>query len=131
MSTPFHYAFQVKSLGVTKMFFCEILNCKTIHIAEDHIEFDFYGHHITAHLSPDMEPEDKTTVYYGTIVPMPHFGAVLPKEEWQQLAEKLENAGMEFILKPQTLNSGKSNEQSVMIIADPSGNALEFIYYPE
>ncbi|KIN74848.1 Glyoxalase/bleomycin resistance protein/dioxygenase [Sulfitobacter guttiformis KCTC 32187] len=59
-------------------------------------------------------------------VPMPHFGAVLPYDEWRALADRLEAQGIDFILAPQTRFAGEPGEQSTMFFTDPSGNPLEF-----
>jgi hypothetical protein len=62
----------------------------------------------------------------GEHVPVPHFGLVMGMEEWKALAERLESAGMEFVIPPTVRFAGQPGEQATMFLLDPAGNALEF-----
>ena len=57
---------------------------------------------------------------------MPHFGLVLPMADWESLAERLTDAGTEFVIEPTVRFAGQPGEQAVMFLLDPAGNALEF-----
>jgi hypothetical protein len=57
---------------------------------------------------------------------MPHFGALLPWEVFQSVAERIRRAGIAFILEPRVRYPGAPGEQATMFLLDPSGNALEF-----
>ena len=59
-------------------------------------------------------------------VPVPHFGVVLPMEEWKSLAEQLRSKGVKFVIEPKIRFEGEVGEQATMFFLDPSGNALEF-----
>jgi extradiol dioxygenase family protein len=59
-------------------------------------------------------------------VPVPHFGVVLPPSDWKALADRLEQAGVEFLIEPHVRFEGQPGEQSTMFFLDPAGNALEF-----
>jgi len=61
----------------------------------------------------------------GHDVPIPHFGAVLPMEEWRALADRLKAADTEFVMEPTIRFEGQPGEQATMFFRDPSGNALE------
>jgi len=56
---------------------------------------------------------------------MPHFGLVLSLDDWQPLAQRLKQAGTEFVLAPQVRFEGQPGEQWTMFFEDPSGNPLE------
>ena len=62
----------------------------------------------------------------GEDVPVPHFGLVLPMDEWKALAERLTSAGIEFVIPPTVRFEGQPGEQATMFLLDPAGNALEF-----
>jgi extradiol dioxygenase family protein len=62
----------------------------------------------------------------GEDVPVPHFGLVLPMEEWKQLAHRLQSAGTDFVIQPTIRFEGQPGEQATMFLLDPAGNALEF-----
>ena len=59
-------------------------------------------------------------------MPVPHFGVVLPMDQWQALADRLTGAGLEFVIEPTVRFKGQPGEQATMFFLDPSGNALEF-----
>ena len=61
----------------------------------------------------------------GHDVPVPHFGAVLPMEQWEALSERLRAAGADFVIEPTVRFRGLPGEQATMFFLDPSGNALE------
>lgn len=126
MNAQFHLAFPVKSLGVTKMFYNEVLGCKIGRHSENWMDFDFFGHQISAHVSNKEILDSETSDVGGRQVPLRHFGVILNLDLWKDLAEKLKVAGIEFVLDPQVRYKGEVGEQHIMFIYDPSGNALEF-----
>lgn len=122
---PFHLAFPVHDLDAARGFYGALLGCPEGRSAAQWIDFNFFGHQIVAHLAPHGRAEAHTSVD-GEEVPVPHFGAVLPLEEWRQLAERLQTADIEFIVEPSLRFEGRPGEQATMFLRDPSGNALEF-----
>ena len=48
--TPFHLAFAVTDIDATREFYVNKLGCKMGRSAERWIDFDFFGHQISAHL---------------------------------------------------------------------------------
>ncbi len=62
----------------------------------------------------------------GDEVPARHFGVILEMALWQALAERLEAAGVEFLVAPRVRFRGEPGEQATMFFHDPAGNALEF-----
>ena len=126
MEAIFHLAFPVKSLGVTKMFYNEVLGCEIGRSSDTWMDFDFFGHQISAHISAKTIRDDEQGIVDDKHVPLRHFGAILALDEWQKLAERLKVSGAEFILEPQIRFEGEPGEQHIMFLYDPSGNALEF-----
>jgi uncharacterized protein len=124
--TPFHLAFPVSDIEATRKFFTEVIGCKVGRSAEKWIDFDFFGHQISAHLKPDEVAQAKTNEVDGDKVPVRHFGAILQWEEWHELADRLTKQGIEFIIEPHVRFKGEVGEQATMFFLDPSGNALEF-----
>ena len=57
---------------------------------------------------------------------MPHFGIVLPMNEWKALVARLEKAAVEFVIAPTVRFENQPGEQATMFFLDPAGNALEF-----
>src|SRR5690242_19207902 len=50
---PFHLAFPVADLAATERFYVDLLGCRIGRQAEKWIDFDFFGHQISAHLRPE------------------------------------------------------------------------------
>lgn len=123
---PFHLAFPVKDLDETYTFYTEILGCSTGRSSEQWIDFNMWGHQVVAHLSPDEVKESARNEVDGHGVPVRHFGVILEMDEWEALAEKVKEAGVDFIIEPYVRFKGEPGEQATMFFLDPSGNALEF-----
>ncbi|WP_260927155.1 VOC family protein [Novosphingobium sp. 9] len=123
---PFHLAFPVHDLAAARAFWGDLIGCREGRSADTWVDFDFYGHQIVAHLVPEMAqgPVGANPVD-GHGVPVPHFGIVLEKEDWQALADRLTVAGVDFGIKPYVRFAGKVGEQATMFFRDPSGNAIE------
>jgi extradiol dioxygenase family protein len=122
---PFHLAFPVRDLEETRKFYGEILGCSEGRSSPEWIDFNFYGHQIVAHLAPEECASGSTSEVDGHQVPVRHFGAVLPMQEWEALSGRLRSLGMNFIIEPQVRFKGKVGEQATMFFLDPSGNAIE------
>jgi hypothetical protein len=123
---PFHLAFPVDDLAAARGFYGELLQCPEGRSAEDWVDFNMYGHQIVAHLAPDVARARSTNTVDGEDVPVPHFGIVLPIEQWRSLASRLVEAGTRFVIAPTIRFEGQPGEQATMFLLDPAGNALEF-----
>jgi uncharacterized protein len=123
---PFHLAFPVDDLAAARRFYGELLGCPEGRSADRWIDFNLRGHQIVTHLAPDAVQARATNPVDGEDVPVPHFGLVLPMAEWKQLAERLQAAGLQFVLPPTIRFEGQPGEQATMFFLDPAGNALEF-----
>jgi hypothetical protein len=123
---PFHLAFPVDDLAAARRFYGGLLGCPEGRSAPEWVDFDLFGHQIVAHLAPNSAPRRATNEVDGDHVPVPHFGLVLPMDQWKALAAKLRAAGVEFVIEPTVRFSGQPGEQATMFLLDPAGNALEF-----
>ena len=122
---PFHLAFPVTSLEKARTFYGGLLGCPEGRSSPEWVDFDFHGHQIVAHLSPDAGHQD-TNFVDGDNVPVRHFGLVLPMDAWRKLADKLKASGIAFIIEPHIRFQGQAGEQATMFFLDPCGNAIEF-----
>ena len=86
MKAQFHLAFPVKSLGVTKMFYNEVLGCDIGRASDKWMDFDFFGHQISAHVSSSQIADKEKSLVDGKEVPLRHFGVILDLEQWNELA---------------------------------------------
>lgn len=123
---PFHLAFPVDDLEATRAFYCGLLGCREGRSAPRWIDFEFFGHQLSAHLAPGAATAAATNPVDGDDVPVRHFGAVLPWEAWHELEARLRAAGARFRIEPRVRFRGEVGEQATLFLLDPSGNALEF-----
>jgi extradiol dioxygenase family protein len=126
METPFHLAFPVMELGTTRKFYQEVLGCEIGRSTDKWIDFNFFGHQLSAHVKPEELAQSQTNSVDGKDVPVRHFGAILEWDQWRLLAEKIKDSGISFVIDPYIRFEGKPGEQATMFLLDPSGNALEF-----
>ena len=124
--SPFHLAFPVDDLAAARAFYGGLLQCPEGRSSDSWIDFDLRGHQIVAHLAPEVVRRKASNPVDGEHVPVPHFGIVLPMDEWNALAERLADAGCEFVIEPNVRFEGQPGEQATMFFLDPAGNALEF-----
>jgi extradiol dioxygenase family protein len=123
---PFHLAIPVDDLTAARRFYGELLGCPEGRSAAHWVDFNLHGHQLVAHLAPDAVRARATNPVDGEAVPVPHFGLVLAMEEWRALADRLEAAGIAFVIPPGVRFRGEPGEQATMFLLDPAGNALEF-----
>jgi len=128
---PFHLAIPVRDIASTRAFYVHILGCSVGRTSEHWIDFNFFGHQLSAHVKPDELAPVRTNAVDGEEVPVRHFGIVLEWNDWQALSRKLADAGIEFLIKPTIRFKGQVGEQATLFIRDPSGNALEFKSFRE
>ena len=68
---PFHLAFPVDDLEAARGFYHGLLGCTVGRESARWIDFDFFGHQIVAHLSPEAKPRAHTNPVDGHAVPVP------------------------------------------------------------
>jgi uncharacterized protein len=124
MLPRFHLAFPVSDLESTRKFYVNLLGATVGRESERWIDFDFFGHQISAHLAAEVvevaNPVD------GDVVPVPHFGVILDIPTFLALAERLSAAEVPRLIGPRVRFQGGIGEQHTMFVRDPSGNTLEF-----
>ncbi|HSW19585.1 MAG TPA: VOC family protein [Ramlibacter sp.] len=124
MRSAFHFAFHVTDLDAARRFYGQAMGCAEGRSTDTWVDFDFFGHQISLHLGEPF-PTTRTGRVGDQLVPMPHFGLVLALADWQALAQRLQGAGVEFVMPPQQRFAGEPGEQWTMFFCDPSGNPIE------
>ncbi|EAZ91377.1 VOC family protein [Crocosphaera chwakensis] len=123
---PFHVAFPVINLEETRYFYETILGCTVGRTSENWIDFNLFGHQITAHLCSENSKKVSTNLVDRKQVPVQHWGVILEMKDWQVLSKKLKESQINFVIEPYIRFKGEVGEQATMFFLDPSGNALEF-----
>jgi extradiol dioxygenase family protein len=124
MPALFHLAFHVRDLDAARRFYGDVLGCREGRSTDTWVDFDFEGHQLSLHLGEPFRTE-RTGRVGDQLVPMPHFGLVLELPQWQAMAERLKQAGTDFVLEPQLRYPGQPGEQWTMFFCDPFGNPIE------
>lgn len=124
MRSLFHFAFHVTNLDEARRFYGGLLGCQEGRSTDTWVDFDFFSHQLSLHLGEPFKTS--LTGHVGDQrVPMPHFGLVLQQADWQALADRLQAAGMAFVVAPHLRFAGQAGEQWTMFFMDPFGNPIE------
>ena len=125
--TPFHVAIPVFDVQLARTFYRDIMGCPEGRSDEKWVDFDMYGHQFVIHYKPkNSDDGNHTNEVDGHAVPVPHYGVVLEWNDWEELAERLKEHKVKFLIEPYIRFKGLPGEQATMFFLDPCGNALEF-----
>ena len=126
-NTLFHHSFAVDDLDCARKFYGEILQCPEGRKLKGRADFNFFGHHLVAHLAPEEVVGDQGRKIGGALAtPLRHFGVVMTLQDFQKTASRMEQLGAEWINKPSVTQKGTVREQMLMTVSDDCGNAIEF-----
>lgn len=53
---PFHFAFKVEDIESTRRFYVDLLGCTEGRSTDRWIDFEFFGHQLSAHVSTERKP---------------------------------------------------------------------------
>ena len=130
MPHPFHLAFHVLDLNEAREFYSNVLGATEGRSTDTWVDFDFFGHQLSLHLGTPFATE-ATGKVGDHMVPMPHFGIVLPVADWTLLANRLEDRKIDFIIPPSVRFKDEPGEQWTMFFRDPSSNPIEVKGYAD
>jgi uncharacterized protein len=123
---PFHYAFKIKDIESTRSFYIDLLGCEEGRSTETWIDFNFFGHQLSAHISKNIPELDYCGKVDGVMVPIPHFGCLLTPAQFHEIKDRLVAAKVKFLVEPQLRYEGKVGEQWTLFALDYSNNPIEF-----
>lgn len=119
-----HIAIPCRSLDEAAEWYSEVLGAQPIRILKDRVTFSFGGVlQLVCHLEPgDVEQSPRA---YPR-----HFGLTfLRMEDFERMLEHVESLGVDFIMRPSARFRASPHEHRCFMIADPSGNVVEFKCY--
>ena len=115
------------NLSAAKAFYGGILKLPEGRSSEKWQDYDLYGNQLVCHV---VGEEYRNIDYFNPVdndeVPVAHFGACLSSEAFDELANRLIQAGVRFIIEPHLRFKGQPGEQKTMFFKDPSNNNMEF-----
>lgn len=126
-NTLFHFSFAVNDLDRARRFYGEVLQCPEGRKLPRRVDFNFFGHHIVAHLAPgEVVGGSGTKIGESKRTPLRHFGVVMTLDDFRATAARLAQHGAEFLNEPAVTQKGTIREQMLMTVTDGCGNAIEF-----
>ena len=127
LTTLFHFSFAVNDLERARHFYGEVLQCPEGRKLPRRADFNFFGHHIVAHLAPEeVIGAGGRKIGEAGETPLRHFGVVMTLEDFQRTADRLAQHSATFINRPKVQQKGTVREQMLMTVSDGCGNAIEF-----
>lgn len=123
---PFHLAFPVHSIDAARDFYGGKLGCPEGRSAKTWVDYSLYGHQIVCHHVVGYKAASSANAVDGDAVPVPHFGLALSVSQFHELARRVQDSGITFIIEPHLRFEGQPGEQYTMFFQDASGNSLEF-----
>jgi extradiol dioxygenase family protein len=127
----FHLSLPVADLATAADFYAEVLGCERRRTGPGWADLDFHGHQLSLHEVEGYTPEPHRSTVDGTEVPARHLGVVLDPDEWRDLADRLAERDIDFLLTPRSRFEGQPGEQHTFFLTDPSGNAIEVKAFPD
>ena len=125
----FHLAYTVTDLDSARRFYGGLLGCQEGRSTDTWVDFNFFGNQLSLHVGEVVKRSKANSEVDNISVPMPHFGCVLEWNSFHDLADKLQSAGIKFIVEPNVRFKDLPGEQMTMFFEDYSGNAIELKAY--
>ena len=119
-----HLSIPVVDIASTLKFYRDLLGCGATRILDDRVDIDFFGHHLVAQLSPE-EAAHRSVSIGRNPYPLRHFGVIVTPDLYDAMLVRLRAAGVSFAMEPDRIFIGTPREQTVFLVFDPSGNAVE------
>jgi len=119
-----HLSIPIADVEASARFYGDLLGCPITRLAANRIDIAFFGHHLVAQLAP------AEAAYRGASIgddpfPIRHFGIIVTPEAFAPIAARLAAGGAKVAFGPSRIFAGTAREQEVLIVNDPSGNAIE------
>ena len=125
-----HLSIPIKDIESTVRFYQDILGCTITRQQTDRLDIDFYGHHLVAQLS-ELEASHKSITIGRGNYPLRHFGVIVKPEVYERMLANLISAKVTFAMAPDRIFIGTAREQTVFLVFDFSGNAVEVKGMPD
>lgn len=119
-----HLSIPIRDVESTLTFYRDLLGCVVTRVQSDRIDFEFFGHHLVAQLS-ELEAAHRSVNIGKDSYPLRHFGVIVEPHVYEDLLSRLRKAKVPFAMEPKRIFLETPREQSVFLVYDPSGNAVE------
>jgi hypothetical protein len=121
-----HVAVPCRDLDEAARWYAEVLGVQPVRILKDRVTFSFGGVlQLVCHL------ERRANVANPRAYPRHHGLTFLRVEDFFRMKDHLVKLGIKFLLRPSLRFARSAHEHHTMMVADPSGNVVEFKCYLE
>jgi uncharacterized protein len=119
-----HVAVPCRDLEESARWYAEVLGAQPVRILRDRVTFSFGGVlQLVCHL------ERRSGVSNPRAYPRHHGLTFLRMEDFDRLKNHLARLGIKFVQRPVLRFAKTEHEHQTMMLADPSGNVVEFKCY--
>ena len=119
-----HIAVPCRALEEAARWYSEVLGAQPVRILKDRVTFSFGGVlQLVCHL-------ERRVVEVNPRAYPRHFGLTfLQKDDFSRIRDHVERLGIKFVVPPMVRFGETPHEHQSFMIADPSGNVVEFKCY--
>jgi len=119
-----HVAVPCRSLEEAARWYCEVLGAQPVRILKDRVTFSFGGVlQLVCHL-------ERRAIESSPRAYPRHFGLTfLQNDDFTRMRDHVESLGIKFVVRPTLRFRKTAHEHQTFMIADPSGNVVEFKCY--
>jgi uncharacterized protein len=119
-----HVAVPCRDLDEAARWYAEVLGAQPVRILKDRVTFSFGGVlQLVCHL--ERRAVDANPRAY----PRHHGLTFLRMEDFSRMKDHVEKLGVKFLVRPAVRFANSAHEHRTFMLADPSGNVVEFKCY--
>ena len=119
-----HVAVPCRNLEEAARWYAEVLGAQPVRILKDRVTFSFGGVlQLVCHL------ERRAITPNPRAYPRHHGLTLLRREDFDRMRDHLLQLGVRFVVRPAVRFADTPTEHHTLMIADPSGNVVEFKWY--
>jgi len=119
-----HVAVPCRDLAEAARWYSEVLGAQPVRMLKDRVTFSFGGVlQLVCHL------ERRANVENPRAYPRHHGLTFLRMEDFARMKEHVEKLGVKFLVRPAVRFPNTAHEHQTFMVADPSGNVVEFKCY--
>jgi extradiol dioxygenase family protein len=119
-----HVAVPCRALDEAARWYAEVLGAQPVRILDDRVTFSFGGIlQLVCHL-------ERRAIEVNPRAYPRHFGLTfMESDDFARMRNHVESLGIKFVVRPMLRFRGTPHEHQSFMIADPSGNVVEFKCY--
>ena len=86
---------------------CSLLGCEEGRSATGWVDYNFFGHQVVCHQVEGYSASATANAVDGDPVPVPHFGLALSVQQFHDLADRVKQAKVDFVIQPHLRFEGR------------------------